>query len=215
MQPLSNIRREYSQANLSKDSLSSDPLVQFERWMAEAVAGGLSDPTAMTIATVDASGQPSQRIVLLKDVSQQGFVFYTNLASRKAQDMMVNKSVSLHFPWHALERQVLVRGRVQMLEREEVALYFATRPRLSQLAAWTSKQSEPIASREALLARFEKIKQKFQDDVIPVPEFWGGYRVFPREIEFWQGGDHRLHDRFVFSRQSEQDTDWTVQRLMP
>jgi pyridoxamine 5'-phosphate oxidase len=215
VQPLSNIRREYSQANLSKDSLSSDPLVQFERWMAEAVAGGLSDPTAMTIATVDASGQPSQRIVLLKDVSQQGFVFYTNLASRKAQDMMVNKSVSLHFPWHALERQVLVRGRVQMLEREEVALYFATRPRLSQLAAWTSKQSEPIASREALLARFEKIKQKFQDDVIPVPEFWGGYRVFPREIEFWQGGDHRLHDRFVFSRQSEQDTDWTVQRLMP
>jgi pyridoxamine 5'-phosphate oxidase len=216
VQPLSNIRREYSQAKLSKDSLSSDPIVQFERWMAEAVAGGgLSDPTAMTIATVDASGQPSQRIVLLKDVSQQGFVFYTNLASRKAQDIAANQHISLHFPWHALERQVHVRGRVQMLEREEVDLYFATRPRLSQLAAWTSKQSKPIASREALLGRFEKIKQKFQDDVIPVPEFWGGYRVFPHEIEFWQGGDYRLHDRFVFSRQSEQDKDWAIQRLMP
>ncbi|MFQ3197315.1 MAG: pyridoxamine 5'-phosphate oxidase [Paraglaciecola sp.] len=215
MQPLSNIRREYSQANLSKANLSSDPFVQFDRWMVEAVEAGLSDPTAMTIATVDAAGQPSQRIVLLKDVSQQGFVFYTNLASRKAQDIGANKQISLHFPWHALERQVLVRGRAQMLEREEVALYFATRPRLSQLAAWTSAQSKPIANREALLARFEKIKHKFQDDDIPVPEFWGGYRVFPQEIEFWQGGDHRLHDRFVFSRQSEQDKDWTIQRLMP
>ncbi|MFQ3237574.1 MAG: pyridoxamine 5'-phosphate oxidase [Paraglaciecola sp.] len=215
MQPLSNIRREYSQANLNKNSLSRDPFVQFERWMAEAVESGLSDPTAMTIATVDASGQPSQRIVLLKDVSKQGFVFYTNLASRKAQDIAVNKRISLHFPWHALERQVLVRGRAEMLEREEIALYFATRPRLSQLAAWTSKQSEPIASREALLARFEKIKHKFQDDVIPVPEFWGGYRVLPQEIEFWQGGDHRLHDRFVFSRESEEDKCWTIQRLMP
>ena len=215
MQPLSNIRREYSQANLTNDTLDNDPFVQFERWMSEAVEAGLSDPTAMTVATVDQQGHPSQRIVLLKDVSHAGFTFYTNLASRKAHDIAANKHLSLHFPWHTQERQVMVRGSAQLLPRDEVALYFASRPRLSQLAAWTSHQSEPIASREALLARFEHIQQKFQDRVIPVPDFWGGYRVVPLEIEFWQGGQHRLHDRFVFSRPTPADRNWTIQRLMP
>lgn len=215
MQPLSSIRREYSQANLTEKNLSNDPLVQFDQWMNEAVAAGLSDPTAMTVATVDNTGQPSQRIVLLKDVNQQGFVFYTNLASRKAQDLENNPRISLHFPWHLLERQVLVRGTVELLSREEVARYFSSRPTLSQLAAWASKQSSPIANREALLSRFEQVKQRFQDIDIPAPEFWGGYRVIPHEIEFWQGGDHRLHDRFVYSRRSAADSGWDIQRLMP
>lgn len=215
MQPLSNIRREYSQAHLTEQNLSDDPFGQFELWMNEAVVAGLSDPTAMTVATVDETGQPSQRIVLLKDVNSQGFVFYTNLGSRKARDLKSNPKISLHFPWHILERQVLVRGTVQSLSRDEAAEYFASRPTLSQLAAWASKQSCPIANREALLSRFKQVKSRFHDGPIPLPQFWGGYRVIPLQIEFWQGGDHRLHDRFVYSRNSTADNSWAIQRLMP
>lgn len=213
MQPLSRIRREYSQGHLTEESLLSDPYSQFNQWMGDAVKAGLPDPTAMTVASVDGQGQPSQRIVLLKDVIDGGFVFYTNLGSRKAQDLMTNSKVSLHFPWHILERQVHVRGTASLVARDEVQKYFSSRPISSQLAAWTSKQSQPIDSREALLARFEETKNTFSNKDIPAPEFWGGFKVAPQEIEFWQGGDHRLHDRFVFSR--ENSADWSVQRLMP
>ena len=144
MQPLSQIRREYSQGHLTEESLLSDPYSQFNQWMGDAVEAGLPDPTAMTVASVDDLGQPSQRIVLLKDVIDGGFVFYTNLGSRKAQDLMSNSKVSLHFPWHILERQVHVRGAASLVPRDEVQKYFSSRPISSQLAAWTSKQSQPI-----------------------------------------------------------------------
>ncbi|GAC33551.1 pyridoxamine 5'-phosphate oxidase [Paraglaciecola polaris] len=213
MQPLSQIRREYSQGHLTEDSLLKDPFAQFDKWMDDAVKANLPDPTAMTVATVDNQGQPSQRIVLLKDVMDGCFVFYTNLGSRKARDLALNPKISLHFPWHILERQVVVRGRVDLLGREDVQRYFSSRPLSSQLAAWTSKQSQPVANRAALLTRFEATKAQFLEQEIPAPKFWGGYKVIPQEIEFWQGGDHRLHDRFVFSRKNAQD--WAIERLMP
>ncbi|GAC24979.1 pyridoxamine 5'-phosphate oxidase [Paraglaciecola mesophila] len=213
MQPLSQIRREYSQGHLTEASLLTDPYAQFDKWMADAVEAGLPDPTAMTVATVNSQGQPSQRIVLLKDVMDGCFVFYTNLGSRKARDLLTNSKISLHFPWHILERQVLVRGSASLLPRQDVQHYFSSRPLSSQLAAWTSKQSQSIESRDALLSRFEDTKTKFSGKEIPAPEFWGGFKIIPQEIEFWQGGEHRLHDRFLFSR--ENSSHWSIQRLMP
>ena len=213
MQPLSQIRREYSQGHLTEDSLLKDPFAQFSLWMNDAVEAGLPDPTAMVIATVDSRGHPSQRIVLLKGVVDNCFVFYTNFGSRKGRELAENPNISLHFPWHPLERQVLVRGCASLVSREDVQRYFSSRPLSSQLAAWTSKQSEPIESRDALLARFEATKMKFTDNEIPAPEFWGGFKVEPQNIEFWQGGEHRLHDRFAFSRNESEG--WSIQRLMP
>ncbi|MFC6439321.1 pyridoxamine 5'-phosphate oxidase [Bowmanella sp. JS7-9] len=212
MQDLASIRREYSQDKLSRDKLADDPFLQFDAWLKQAIDAGLPDPTAMTVATVDTQGQPSQRIVLLKDVSAGGFVFYTNTGSRKAQELAHNPKVSLHFPWHFLERQVSVRGSVEKLSVAEVAKYFLSRPRESQLAAWASQQSHPISSRQLLLEKFAQIKRKFNQGDVPLPDFWGGYRVIPSHIEFWQGGEHRLHDRFVYSRQGQ---DWQIERLMP
>jgi len=167
----------------------------------------------MTVATVDALGQPSQRIVLLKDVSKDGFVFYTNLGSRKAQDLSKNNRISLHFPWYFLERQVRVCGEAEPLSRKDVAKYFVSRPKNSQLGAWASQQSSPISTRELLVSQFMKMKEKFKQGDIPLPDFWGGYLVRPKQIEFWQGGEHRLHDRFEYNLQHN-DT-WKIQRLMP
>ncbi len=213
MQDLHDIRREYSQGKLSRKDLNADPFVQFDLWLQQIVDTKLPDPTAMTVATVDASGQPSQRIVLLKDVSDGGFVFYTNTESRKADELAKNPKVSLHFPWHYLERQVKVCGVAQPLSVADVTQYFLSRPKESQLAAWASAQSRPIDSRQLLMEKFLQIKRKFSEGKIPLPSFWGGYRVIPHEIEFWQGGEHRLHDRFVYRKQP--DGSWTVERLMP
>jgi pyridoxamine 5'-phosphate oxidase len=173
----------------------------------------LDDPTAMTVATVDQSGQPSQRIVLLKDVSQGGFVFYTNLGSKKATDLKHNSKISLHFPWHMLERQVKICGTAQQLSVTEVAKYFVSRPKPSQIAAWVSQQSHPIATKQLLMSQFYAAKEKFMRGEVPLPSFWGGYRVIPHEIEFWQGGAHRMHDRFLYSL--DQNKQWQQQRLMP
>ncbi len=213
MDSLQDIRREYCQGELSRNDLEKDPIVQFNRWLQNVVDAKLPDPTAMTIATVSPDGQPSQRIVLLKDVSENGFVFYTNLGSRKAQELEQNSKISLHFPWHILERQVKVCGTTVPLSKAEVASYFFSRPRDSQLAAWASRQSKPISTRQALLGKFEEIKQKFAQGDISLPSFWGGYRVIPHEIEFWQGGEHRLHNRFVYSKQ--ESGEWEINRLMP
>jgi pyridoxamine 5'-phosphate oxidase len=210
---LNDIRREYTKAGLDRNDLASDPLELFERWLKNAIDAKIADPTAMTVATVDASGQPSQRIVLLKDVSQDGFVFYTNLGSRKANDLAQNAKISLHFPWHMLERQVKICGTAQRISNLEVARYFVSRPKSSQLAAWASQQSRPIASRQLLLEKFNQIKEKFSQGEIPLPDFWGGYRVVPHEIEFWQGGEHRLHDRFLYSKDASDN--WKTERLMP
>lgn len=210
---LEDYRREYTQGGLARADLADDPLVQFNRWMEQAITAGIPDPTAMTIATVDAAGQPSQRIVLLKNLDEKGFVFYTNLNSRKAQDLKQNPNISLHFPWYFLERQVCVCGTVEQLSVAEVATYFVTRPRASQIGAWASQQSRPIASRALLLQQFESMKCKFAQGEIPVPDFWGGFRVKPHRIEFWQGGAARLHDRFEYALHA--DGHWNIQRLEP
>jgi pyridoxamine 5'-phosphate oxidase len=219
MASLQDIRRDYRQGELKREDLHDNPICQFEAWLKQVVDLGVPDPTAMTIATVAADGQPSQRIVLLKDVSSAGFVFYTNLSSRKAQELAHNKQISLHFPWHFMERQVKVCGVVQPLSSAEVARYFFSRPKESQIAAWASKQSHPIPTRQMLLSKYQEIKQKFADGEVPLPKFWGGYRVIPHEIEFWQGGEHRLHNRFVYSRDKhseyQAEQQWHIQRLMP
>ena len=213
MKPLSDYRKEYKAGRLSNNVLTEHPVDLFESWLNDAINAELPDPNAMTVATVDASGQPSQRIVLLKDVGKDGFVFYTNLGSRKAKDIALNPKISLHFPWYFLERQVRVNGTAKALSRTEVAKYFLSRPKDSQLGAWASQQSQPISTRELLVTQFAQMKEKFAKGQVPLPDFWGGFRVEPQQIEFWQGGEHRLHDRFEYNKQ--EDGTWTTQRLMP
>ena len=210
---IADIRRSYTMDKLDLDKLNADPFLQFEAWLKDAVAAELPDPTAMCVATVDASGQPSQRLVLLKDVSSQGFVFYTNLGSRKASELEQNPKVSLHFPWHPLERQVIVYGTAERVPASQVMSYFLSRPKESQLAAWASEQSRPVSTRQVLMQKFAEIKHKFEQGDVPVPSFWGGFLVKPHQIEFWQGGEHRLHDRFMYRLQA--DHSWAIERLCP
>jgi pyridoxamine 5'-phosphate oxidase len=210
---LQDYRREYLKNGLRRSQLNSDPILQFEAWLQQAIASGLSDPTAMSLATVDQDGYPSQRIVLLKQVDQNGFVFFTNKKSNKGQAMAQNPMVSLLFPWYPLERQVKVLGQVAPLEDAAVADYFASRPKESQLAAWASQQSRVIPSRDHLLQKYHDLHTQYANSDIPLPSFWGGYRVTPQLIEFWQGGEHRLHDRFEYTQNS--DANWDIQRLAP
>lgn len=210
---INQIRREYLHGGLSSGSLQSNPFNQFQHWLAQAVDANVQDPTAMSVATVDAAGQPSQRIVLLKDCDKKGFVFYTNHDSRKAQEIAGNNKVSLHFAWLTLDRQVKICGTAQRVPTSEALKYFSSRPRESQLATWASEQSRPIASRAYLEQEFARMKDKFSQDEIPLPDFWGGYRVKPTRIEFWQGGANRLHDSFQFTLQ--RDKSWRVERLAP
>jgi len=214
MDKLQNIRREYDRTSLERDQLLANPVEQFNVWLQEAIDLGLQDPTAMTVATVSPDGQPSQRIVLLKDVSEGGFVFYTNLESRKAQEIENNSKISLHFPWHGIERQVKICGTAQPLSTSEITKYFLSRPKESQIAAWASAQSQPISTRQMLQSKFEEIRERFKNKDMTLPKFWGGYRVMPHEIEFWQGGVHRLHDRFVYTL-SASEQSWDIERLMP
>ena len=172
---IADIRRSYSMDKLDLDKLNADPFLQFEGWLKDAVAAELPDPTAMCVATVDASGQPSQRLVLLKDVSSKGFVFYTNLGSRKASELEQNPKVCLHFPWHPLERQVIVYGTAERVPTSQVMSYFLSRPKESQLAAWASEQSRPVSTRQVLMQKFAEIKHKFEQGEVPVPSFWGGF----------------------------------------
>lgn len=210
---LEDIRRDYLKGGLNRADLAENPITQLNTWLQQAIEAELSaDPTAMVLATVDADGQPSQRIVLLKHLDDQGLVFYTNYDSQKGQQIAVNSKVSIHFPWTALERQVIVYGQAEKISREDSRAYFDSRPRASQVGAWTSKQSQPVESREALDAAFKKVEQKFGDNPIPLPEFWGGYRVVPEKVEFWQGRAGRLHDRFQYLKNSD---GWTVVRLQP
>lgn len=210
---IADIRRSYTMDRLDLDKLNADPFLQFEGWLKDAVAAELPDPTAMCVATVDASGQPSQRLVLLKDVSSKGFVFYTNLGSRKASELEQNPKVCLHFPWHPLERQVIVYGTAERVPTSQVMSYFLSRPKESQLAAWASEQSRPVSTRQVLMQKFAEIKHKFEQGEVPVPSFWGGFLVKPYQIEFWQGGEHRLHDRFMYKQQA--DSSWAIERLCP
>jgi len=210
---LESIRREYLSSGLTRDGLLENPFDQFNAWMKQAVEMGLRDPTAMTLATSSSSGQPSQRIVLLKRMDEKGLIFFTNYKSRKAKDIAENANVSLHFPWHEIERQVKICGIAEKIPAGESLKYFLTRPRESQIAAWASSQSNAISSRTFLLNQFETIKHKFTAGEVPLPDFWGGFRVIPCEIEFWQGGENRLHDRFRYNLQD--DESWKIQRLAP
>jgi len=209
---LEDNRREYQYGRLTRESLKPTPFDQFTLWMEQAIDSSLSDPTAMCLATVDNQGRPWQRTVLLKGFDEKGFIFYTNLGSRKAHHIAENGNVSLIFPWMRLDRQVIIGGKAEKLSKVEVLKYFLKRPRGSQLAAWASKQSSRITSRQALETQFLQMKQKYADGEVPLPDFWGGYRVVPTEFEFWQGGESRLHDRFQYLRAGG---DWTVSRLAP
>lgn len=209
---LHDFRREYQQGGLRRRDLLSNPITQFEKWFDELLQSQALDPTAMVLSTVDSHHRPHSRIVLLKEINAKGFTFFTNRSSNKGKDMAMNNQVSLHFPWHFIERQVMIEGIVERLTPEEDAAYFASRPRESQLAAWASSQSEPLQSREALIERFESVKVQYPD-AIPLPDYWGGYRVIPERIEFWQGGENRLHDRFIYLL--EESGLWSIQRLSP
>ncbi len=210
---LDHLRREYHKDGLPLDKLDDNPFRQFEIWMEDAIAFGLSDPTAMTVATVNKDGQPAQRIVLLKQFNQEGFTFYTNYGSRKAADIEHDNRVSLHFPWHEMDRQVHMKGVAGRIPKAESLKYFLSRPFESQLSAWASRQSERINSRQFLLMQLDSIKKKFADGDIPLPDFWGGIRVVPEQFEFWQGNVSRLHDRFEYN--PDDGGAWHIARLSP
>lgn len=209
---LSDFRKDYSDRGLRREDLEADPMVQFEHWFRQATELDLHEPNAMSLATADAVGRPLLRTVLLKYFDHRGFVFFTNYESRKAQQIAENANVSLLFPWIPLERQVIVQGRAEKIPTAESLKYFTSRPRESQLGAWVSNQSSVISSRKLLLAKLAEIREKFGHGEIPLPSFWGGFRVVPDHIEFWQGGSARLHDRFLYRRETD---DWCIERLSP
>ena len=210
---IGHLRREYVAEPLDLQHLDSNPWGQFEKWFQQACDVKLDEPNAMSLATVSESGQPSLRTVLLKYFDQHGFVFFTNYESRKATQIAGNSQVALLFFWAPLHRQVKVEGLAERVSTAESMKYFLSRPRGSQLGAWCSPQSSVISSRQFLLDKLEEVKRKFSDGQIPVPSFWGGYRVVPKSIEFWQGGQDRLHDRFLYRLQA--DSTWSIQRLAP
>ena len=210
---VSDLRRSATGAALEREDLDADAIVQFGHWFREACDSGWMDPNAMALSTVDADNRPASRTVLLKYFDERGFVFFTNLESRKADDISDNANVALLFFWRELGRQVSIRGLAEKIPTGETLRYFATRPRGSQIGAWVSAQSSVISARSLLEAKFEELKQKFRDKEIPLPSFWGGYRVVPLEIEFWQGRENRLHDRFLYTRQA--DDRWQIDRLAP
>jgi pyridoxamine 5'-phosphate oxidase len=210
---LEEMRRNYANRSLDLPDLQADPFGQFDAWMREAIETQLLEPNAMSLATVSAAGTPSVRVVLLKGFDARGFVFYTNYHSNKARDIAANPSVALLFPWLPLERQVSVTGRAERISAAESLKYFLSRPRDSRIGAWASRQSEVITTRSLLEAKFAEMKQKFLNSEVPLPDFWGGYRVTPATFEFWQGRPNRLHDRFRYSRQP--DGRWKLDRLMP
>ncbi|MGA0848677.1 MAG: pyridoxamine 5'-phosphate oxidase [Chthoniobacterales bacterium] len=205
------LRRNYTRDGLRRGDLDPDPVGQFRKWFGEAVAAELVEPNAMVLSTTDGK-RPSSRTVLLKAYDARGFVFFTNYESRKARDIAADASVSLLFPWYPLERQVGILGRAERISAAESLAYFTSRPHGSRLGAWVSQQSAVINSRKFLEMKWDEMKRKFADGEIPLPSFWGGFRVVPSEIEFWQGRENRLHDRFRYTRSGEA---WGIERLAP
>jgi pyridoxamine 5'-phosphate oxidase len=210
---VSQMRRNYADEGLSRDTLPEEPFVLFQRWFTQYVDLDIFEPNAMVVATVAKNAVPSQRTVLMKAYDADGFVFYTNYGSRKAQQIEQNDQVSLIFPWIPLHRQVIVEGTASKVSTAESLKYFLTRPRGSQLGAWSSSQSSVISARSALESKLVEMKNKFKDGDISLPSFWGGYRIKPHRIEFWQGRTHRLHDRFLYTL--DDDGGWEINRLSP
>jgi pyridoxamine 5'-phosphate oxidase len=210
---LADLRSDYALAGLNEKDLARDPFRQFEKWFQEAEAAKIREPNAMVLSTADGDARPSSRTVLLKGLDGRGFVFYTSYESRKGRALERNPLASLLFPWIALERQVIVEGPVAKVAREESETYFHSRPRPSQLAAWAAQQSSIVTGRAALDDGFKALERKYAGQPVPVPPHWGGYRLSPETVEFWQGRRSRLHDRLRYRRAS--DGGWMVERLAP
>jgi pyridoxamine 5'-phosphate oxidase len=208
---LADLRREFSSKGLSRRDVSASPFVQFSNWMNEALTAGVTDANAMTLSTVGEDGRPSARVVLLKYYGETGFAFFTNSESKKARDLDANPMSVLHFYWPQLDRQAAVYGRAEKTSREESEKYFNSRPVESRLGAWASTQSARLESRDTLEARVEEFRKRF-GDTVPLPPFWGGFRVIPDKFEFWQGRQNRLHDRIVYELKGDV---WEIARLSP
>ena len=209
---ISELRVSYKKAKLSIDDLDSDPIDQFKKWLQNAIDADIIEPTAMTLATVNEFGQPSLRNVLLKGISDKGFVFYTNYESRKGSEINFNNRVCVNFLWKALERQVTINGHAEKISKDDSEKYFRTRPRGHQISAWASTQSSKIPHREWMQEREKEMLSKFANIEVPYPEFWGGFNISPSEIEFWQGRENRMHDRIQYVNNNE---GWTKSRLSP
>ena len=210
---LADLRENYTKGGLLKQDLRSNPFDQFQKWLEEAVSAEVLEPNAMTLATIDERGRPTARIVLLKKVDDRGFIFFTNYSSRKGQNIAVNPYASLVFWWGDLERQIRIEGTVEKISDSESDDYFYSRPISSQLGAWASPQSDVVTDREFLEDRLAQITEQYQEQKIPRPSHWGGYRVVPDLIEFWQGRESRLHDRLCYSL--DDNGNWQIDRLAP
>jgi pyridoxamine 5'-phosphate oxidase len=210
--PVADLRKEYTRSGLQKSALAPDPIDQFRKWFDEALTANLHEPNAVTLATASPDGNPSARVVLLKGYDERGFVFYTNYEGRKARELEANPSCSLAFYWGELERQVRIEGHAARVADKESDAYFASRPRGSRIGAWASEQSRVVEDREELEDRLRKLEAEYEGREIPRPPFWGGYRVEPERMEFWQGRENRLHDRLSYTRRNG---GWKIHRLQP
>ncbi len=206
-------RNEYLKGGLERDMLADNPFEQFKSWFDHAVECKVCEPNAMTVSTVSPEGRPSSRVVLLKTWDERGFVFFTNYKSQKARDLETNKNICAIFAWLDLERQLRIEGEAEKISTAESLRYFLSRPFGSRLGAWVSHQSSIISSRSLLEMQFQKMKEKFSNGEVPLPDFWGGIRIVPRRFEFWQGRENRLHDRFAYEKSS--DNSWEISRLQP
>ncbi len=212
MKKLFEFREEYKKGELNESDAKANPIEQFQQWLQVAIESNISEPNAMTLATCTASGKPSARVVLLKEINKNGFVFFTNYLSRKGRELLENPFASLVFDWHVIERQVRVEGRVEKLSDDDSDAYFHERPRQAQIGAWTSPQSKILKNRDELDTLQASFEEKFNNQEIPRPDHWGGFIILPTTIEFWQGRPSRLHDRLVYHNTEE---GWTLHRLAP
>ena len=207
-----NGKKNKQNNELNETSVDKNPFIQFTKWYESILNSNLSEPTTMMLSTADVNGNPSARIVLLKEIDDTGFVFYTNYGSRKGKDLKENPKAALTFFWDELRRQIRIEGRIEKISRETSREYFSSRPRESQISAWVSAQSSVIPNREILENKFDELKEKFGNEEIPLPDFWGGYRVIPNYFEFWQGRENRLHDRICYKKEKDK---WKIFRLAP